>query len=227
MFVYAMSYIFSQAVVDNLASPEKEEIVRSIETECRGVIAGHPAGLASNEVVDSFYRLDSAMRESMRVSDVFVYLMFRDVVGTLPLDLGNGIIVPPGTRIVFPTQSIHLDLDNWENPLSLDAFRFSGPFEKDQDRTADKKTERELLTVLTPKWLAFGYGKKACPCRWFVSQTFKQALAYMLMTYDVELVGEKPKRKALLSMMVPPTEVKFQLRRKPEDAESQSKSSGP
>ncbi|KAI0003923.1 cytochrome P450 [Xylariaceae sp. FL0662B] len=210
MFVYAMSYIFSQAVVDIFASPEKDKIVLDLEHECRQTAMSHPEGISAKEVVDKLYRVDSAIRESMRISDAFVYSLFRDVVGKKPLDLGNGILVPPGTRMVFPTQEMHGDPDNWEDPQRFNAFRFSRPFEPDQSAQG----ERELLTTLTPKWLAFGYGKKACPGRWFAAQTLKQALAYIVMNYDVELLGEPPKRRALLNMMLPPTGAKLRLRRK-------------
>jgi hypothetical protein len=42
----------------------------------------------------------------------------------------------------------------------------------------------------------------------------KQALSYMVLNYDVELVGPSPKRKALLNMMIPPVDAKIRIRRK-------------
>jgi hypothetical protein len=67
--------------------------------------------------IESLYRVDSTIRESMRVSDVSVTSLHRDVTSG-QLDIGNGIVIviPPGVRIGFPTQNIHLDPSNYESP---------------------------------------------------------------------------------------------------------------
>ncbi|KAK0630991.1 cytochrome P450 [Bombardia bombarda] len=219
MFVFAMSYIFAHCVIDICASPERKRFMDGIAAECKTVLAKYPEGLASGEAVEQLHRADSAIRESMRVSDVGALSLPRDVVGKKPLDLGNGIILPLGTRLMYPSQAMHMDPDYWPEPARFDAFRFSDPFDpevagsggKNEDGTVK---EREGLVELTPTFLAWGYGKKACPGRWYAGQTIKQALAHMVMKYDVELVGEPPKRKALLNMMVPPTDVKLRFRRR-------------
>ncbi|KAK4172411.1 cytochrome P450 [Triangularia setosa] len=217
MFIFAMSYVFAHTVIDLCASPDKDELLRGIDEECRRVVTEyHPEGLASKEAVDQLYRTDSAIRESMRLSDVGIVTLPRDVVGNKPLDIGNGIIIPPGTRLVYPTQPMHVDPDYHEDPLRFDAFRFSRPFEQNQAQEDKHEKTRELMVTLTPGFLAFGYGKRACPGRWFVAQTLKQALGYLVMKYDIELVGEPPKRKALLNMMIPPTTAKLRVRRKSE-----------
>lgn len=218
MFVYAMSFIFSQTVIDVCSSPDHKRFMDGMASECLAMTSKYPGGLASSEAVEQFHRVDSAIRESMRISDVGVVTLPRDVVGTKPLDLGNGIICPPGTRLMYPTQPMHLDPEFWNDPLRFDAFRFSDPFDESTVSSAPKNeagTHRETLTDLTTSFLAWGYGKKACPGRWFASQTIKQAFAYMVMNYEVELVGEAPKRKALLYAMIPPVNAKLRFRRRP------------
>lgn len=218
MFVFAMSYVFSHCVIDICASSERKRFWESMAAECKTVVAKYGQGIASRHAVDHFYRVDSAIRESMRLSDVGVVTMPRDVVGK-PLDLGNGIVCPPGTRLMYPTQPIHVDPDYWSEPLRYDAFRFSDPFDKETEGSAPTNKDvtsqdRENHVDLSTRLLVWGYGKKACPGRWYAGQTIKQALAYMVMNYDVEFVGQPPKRKALLNMMVPPTEAKLRFRRK-------------
>lgn len=214
MFVFAMSYVFAHAVMDLYGSPDRDEVVAGLVEECRRVASQQPNGrIGTREATDSLHRVDSAMRESMRISDTFVFSLFRDVMGTKPLDLGNpGIgLVPPGARLVWPSHAIHLDPDNYPDPTRFDAFRYSRPFEGQEGQAAEA---RETMTTLTPKWLAFGYGKRACPGRWFVAQTLKQALAHVVMNYDVEIVGKRPERKAILAIMTPPEDVKLRVRRK-------------
>ncbi|KAK6863635.1 hypothetical protein PG995_000163 [Apiospora arundinis] len=220
MFVYAMSFIFAQTVIDLCASPDHERFMDGLAAECRAACAAHPDGLAAPEVTEKLHRADSAIRESMRVSDVGVLTLPRDVVGTEPLDLGNGIICPPGTRLMWPTQPMHLDPEFWDDPLRFDAFRFSNPHDPEFNPAAPATNadgtpkERETLDTLTPNFLAWGHGKKACPGRWYAGQTIKQTLAYMVMNYEVELVGEKPKRRSLSYNMIPPLGAQIRFRKR-------------
>ncbi|KAK7741957.1 hypothetical protein SLS62_010852 [Diatrype stigma] len=172
MFVYAMSFVFAQTVIDICASPDHKRFMDGMVAECKAVAARYPDGLASSEAVEQLHRVDSAIRESMRISDVGVVTMPRDVVGNKPLDLGNGIICPPGTRLMYPTQPIHMDPDFWEDPLRFNAFRFSDPFDTEAETSSPAMNrdgtpkQRESLVDLTPSFLARGFGKKACPGRY-------------------------------------------------------------
>lgn len=172
-------------------------------------------GLETKEAVDSLYRVDSLFRESMRLSDVGANSLPLDVMGTGPIDIGHGIQVPKGVRMMFPSQAIHLDPENFNNPTTFDAFRFSRDFEDSNDAVAEKQVgERALATTLTKSWLVFGYGRHGCPGRWFVAQTIKQALAHIVLNYDIELIGKPIQRKALLNMMLPPVDAQMRYRYK-------------
>lgn len=224
MFIFAMGYVFAHSVFDLYSSPSSKDFVKGLEEECEDVLAQHH-GLSTREAVESLFRIDSAVRESMRISDVGVTTLPRDVISDF-VDLGDGVRIPPGVRMVFPTQSMHLDSRYHEDPLRYNAFRFSHKFEGQKQSQVEQRQhqgeepykpqsdERELLTSVGPSFLAFGYGRHACPGRWFVAQTIKQALAYVVSNYDVEMTGKPVQRKALLNMMVPPTGTQMRIRRK-------------
>ncbi|KAI1386129.1 cytochrome P450 [Hypoxylon trugodes] len=219
MFVYAMSFIFAQTVIDICSSPDHKRFMDGMASECKDVFGRYPGGLASDDALEQLHRVDSAIRESMRISDVSPLSLPRDVVGNTPLDLGGGIVCPPGTRLMYPSQPIHMDPDFWENPLHFNAFRFSDPFDKEAEGSPPTQSdgtpkERENLVDLTSTFLAWGYGKKACPGRWYAGQTIKQSLAYMVINYEVELIGKPPKRRALLNAMIPPTGARLRFRRR-------------
>jgi cytochrome P450 len=209
--IFAICYVFAHCVLDIHSSPNRAEILAGLEEECKRVSAQYD-GLTTSASVDALKRVDSVLRESMRVSDVQVTNIFRDVTAG-EVDIGNGLRVGPGVRMLFPTQDIHQDPDNYEDPKRFDAFRFSRPFE-DTKASGREESERELITTVTPTFMPFGYGRHACPGRWFASQSMKQALAYLVLNYDVELAGAPPKRRALLNMMVPPVGTKIRIRRK-------------
>jgi cytochrome P450 len=229
MFVIGMAYVFGHCVLDLYGSADRDDFIGGLEAECRQVSATYD-GLASKEAVDRLYRVDSVIRESMRVSDIAITALARDVVGK-PLDLGNGIQIPQGTRVVFPTQAIHQDADHYTDPLRFDAFRFSRPFEgistsngnigssKNDHRSSGERTgknipERDTLNTITPSFLAFGYGKHACPGRYFATQTMKQALAGILLNYDIEIINRPKTRQVMLNIMVPAVDAQMRFRRK-------------
>jgi len=121
MFLFAMTYVFGNVVLDLYSSPKRDSYLAGILEEIDKVTAEHPSGLDSTEAVEKIIRADSAIRESMRLSDVGAYSMFRDVVGDKPVDIGDGLMAPPGTRMCYPTQPIHVDPDFYEDPLRFAA----------------------------------------------------------------------------------------------------------
>lgn len=113
---------------------------------------------------------------------------------------------------VFPTQPIHLDKAYYNNPAHYNAFRFPRPFEEVPDAGRPEEG-RMLATTITGSFFAFGYGKHACPGRFFVSQTLKQAIAQLVLSYDVEMV-HTPSRWAMGNAMIPPTAARIRVRRR-------------
>lgn len=207
--IMALCHALAHCIIDIHASAAREDILAGLEEECARVSNQHP-GLTTSESLDALYRLDSALRESMRVSDAVVVGLFRDVTAG-GIDIGNGLRAGPGVRMAFPTQNVHLDPDHYDDPRLFDAFRFSRPFEGVTDSSGGK---RELVTTTTPSFLSFGFGTHACPGRWFAAQLMKQALACVILNYEVELVGEPVERRAFLNMMVPPAKTQIRIRRK-------------
>ncbi|KAI0407028.1 cytochrome P450 [Xylaria palmicola] len=213
MFVIGMAYVFAHCVEDIYGSPNHKEFIQGMEAECKQVYSEH-GGLVTKGAIDSLHRVDSAIRESMRFSDSVITALARDVVSE-DLDLGNGIKLPQGSRIVFPTQAIHRDPKNYPDPSRFDAFRFSRRFEVDSHtKPATWTGEREEMVSTSSSFLAFGYGKNSCPGRYFSSQTMKQALAYLLLNYDVEMGKPLSKRRVCLNMVVPRKNVYLKIRRK-------------
>lgn len=211
--IFAVVYVFAHSILDLYRHPDKENIIHELQKECKNVSSQYN-GLDTPEAVDSLYRVDSSIRESMRISDVSVATLFRDVTEG-EYDLGNGIVIPQGVRFGFPTQNIHLDPGNYSNPTIFDPFRFVRPFENMDEKTVrERSSERELIVTPTQSFLALGYGRHACPGRWYVALVMKQAFAYIIMNYDVELIGKPIKRKSLLNTMVPPVDAQMRIRRK-------------
>ncbi|TQS32424.1 hypothetical protein Golomagni_07258 [Golovinomyces magnicellulatus] len=210
--IYTLAYAFTNVIVDLFGNESKDDFIAGLRDECDRV-ATEQDGLSSVGAINSLYRIDSTIRESMRLSAFGIISLPRIVGAPGGLDIGDGIVVPPGVRLGVPSQAIHRDAANYQDPLQFDAFRFSSRFEH-QDQQAYQTAKQKLSVDIDKTFLTYGYGKHACPGRWFASQVMKQALAYVVQNYDVKLAGSMPERQALLNMILPPTSTNISIRRR-------------
>jgi hypothetical protein len=129
MLIFVIGFVFASAILDLYSSPQtsKVEVLTGLEAECKSTTAKY-YGLLTKEAVDNLYRIDLTIRELTRLSDFIINTLPLNVVSGR-VDLGNRLYISLGIRIVFPTQLIYVDPNNYEDPLQLKAFRFSRNFE--------------------------------------------------------------------------------------------------
>jgi cytochrome P450 len=212
MSTFGPANAFASCILDLLGSESSDAFVDGLRQECDRVSTQFH-GLSSKEAIDNLYRIDSTLRESMRVSPFRIVSLTHIVAPGAGLDLGDGLRVRPGMRIGIPSYAVHLDPSHYENPTKFDAFRYSRIFEDDHDNTRQAR-EQGLVSSYSDSYFAFGYGKHACPARWFVSQFLKQALAYAVQNYDMEFIGEPLEKKTIFNMILPQTQDKIRVRRR-------------
>ncbi|KUI71223.1 Ent-kaurene oxidase [Cytospora mali] len=139
---------------------------------------------------DQLYRLDSVLRESQRLSPpttLGLKRLFQE-----PYTFSNGIHVPAGTYVCLPIYAIENDPEHILRPLEFDGLRsFRARAEQPEgelagnDDVGRKLAAKELLfSTPTRTCLNFGYGKTACPGRFFASVVVKLVLVKMLTGYE-------------------------------------------
>jgi cytochrome P450 len=168
--IYTSVLAITNTLFDLISSdPEKgyiegirEEAIR-INTECNGVWT--KAALAK------MIRTDSAIRESMRVSNFMTRGVFRKVISPVGItNKAEGWSVPRDAFIGLDVNSIQHDPDIYPSPDEYDAFRFSRPWEESQldleaENLADGlKLRNASLTTTSDTFLPFGHGRHA----WYV-----------------------------------------------------------
>lgn len=165
-------------LLDLYSSPRAQEFVGALRDECARVMAAH-GGEWTKVAVNELMSIDSAIKESMRLSAIFSVGVIRQVTKLEGVDLGDGNIIPHGVRIASPNAAIHRDGRYYDKPLEYDALRFA-------------KLEGRGKGVVTTSetFLAFGHGRHACPGRFFAAQEMKLMLAYIVMKFDVQLPGD-------------------------------------
>ncbi|KAK3299542.1 uncharacterized protein B0H64DRAFT_388906 [Chaetomium fimeti] len=158
MFVFAIGWVFAHVGLDIYSSPSRDDFVSGLEEECARV-SDEDKKIATKEAADALYRLDSAVRESMRPNDAMVHLMPLDVWSGEGIDLGGGIRITAGSgvRTVFPAQMVHMDPCKYKVPERPDAFRFSREFDEAENAGSPSPAgKRELMTNVTAKFLPLG-----------------------------------------------------------------------
>ncbi|KAF9235151.1 cytochrome P450 [Melanogaster broomeanus] len=165
--------IFAQALYNLAANPQymqplREEVESIVESE----------GWSKGALV-KMRRIDSFLKESQRMEGNAVVTLPRRAMQDFTFS--DGTVIPKGTLLAFATQPTHLDSELYDNPDVFDPFRFSNT------RGEDGEGLKRQFVSLNPEYLAFGYGKHACPGRFFAATYLKTMLAHIVMSYDIQL----------------------------------------
>ena len=140
-------------------------------------------------------KLDSVLRESQRMSPPSVLGMRR--LFKQPHTFADGLHVPRGTYTCLPTFAIENDPANTPRPEVFDGLR--NYRNRQQTRTVDSKrksnSEEHEYASAEHNALNFGYGKSACPGRYFASLATKILFVKLLTEYEFKFLPgyERPK----------------------------------
>ncbi|KAH9970799.1 cytochrome P450 [Russula compacta] len=169
--IHTTSLTFTQVFYRLLANPEYIEPLRH---EVEAVVTQEGWTKAG---MDKMHKLDSFVRETQRVHGLSSVELTR--LALRPFTFSNGTTIPAGTLVALPVGAIHTDGDIYANPEQFDGFRFS--------KLRDTKgiTGHQAVTI-SSEHLAFGFGRHACPGRFFAVNEVKALLAHIIVTYDVK-----------------------------------------
>ncbi|KAL5116601.1 hypothetical protein ACEQ8H_005479 [Pleosporales sp. CAS-2024a] len=172
--------------------------------------------------LNRMHRMDSAIRESQRVSPIASTFVARKVVAKEGVVSPEGVHIGYGTALTCPWMPVALDEDMMDakDATVFDAFRYSRAKEAYDLMTPDEKRQADALALkqtsmvtTSHRHLPFGHGRHACPGRFFVSYELKLIFAHLLLHYDFKPLPEKPKKMWLVRYIVPlPTH--FEVKRR-------------
>jgi cytochrome P450 len=90
--------------------------------------------------------------------------------------------------VEIPAVAVSFDPDLFEAPEQFQALRF---YNLRQQAKAKKSVEGDALNQfvsVNASSLTFGYGRHACPGRFFAANEIKMIIAHTLLRYDMRLV---------------------------------------
>ncbi|KIL60298.1 hypothetical protein M378DRAFT_26609 [Amanita muscaria Koide BX008] len=141
----------------------------------------------SKESVRKLWKVDSFIKECLRVSNVNSVAMNRKVLKDFTFS--DGTTVPAGCTVMVPIDSVHTDADNYTDPKTFDGFRF------EKMRGNDSKNVKHQFVSLSVDYVLFGHGRHACPGRFFVANELKVMLSHVLLNYDIKMVDGRGRPK--------------------------------
>ena len=179
----------TNALLDIISAPS-QNIIAALRDEASNVLHENN-GVWTKASVAMLHRLDSAIRESSRVSGVGGTGLARRVRAADGIVLENGVWVPKGATVGVAQGGIHFDESFYERAWEFDAFRFSRSkeertseeskakdetiAERKKNETVTKKPRRnEDLVTTSPQFLAFSHGLHA----WSVSSPQPHSTPY-------------------------------------------------
>ncbi|MCJ1454187.1 hypothetical protein MMC28_004538 [Mycoblastus sanguinarius] len=153
--------------------------------------------------------MDSFIKECVRINPIDAISCRRKVLS--PFEFSDGTRLSPGDWACVPQQAMWLDPKNFPNPHRFDPSRFAA--------TNDRPSSQ--LTEVSETWVLWGYGRTACPGRFFATVLIKLLLANILLRYDLKIPeighGEKPAAKSFTwrSSIVPRDSMAILLKARP------------
>ncbi|RYO97037.1 hypothetical protein DL765_011335 [Monosporascus sp. GIB2] len=120
--------------------------------------------------------IDSFIRECNRMYPLGSITAARTVMDD-SFTFHDGLTFPKGTRFAFSIAAIQRDERFVENPDTFDGFRFVS-----KDGDGPKKHAQSASTVSTTN-LVFGYGKHACPGRFYAIRKTKIIFCKLALNY--------------------------------------------
>ncbi|KAH9067779.1 cytochrome P450 [Lactarius vividus] len=139
--------------------------------------------------MDKMHKIDSFLRESLRVNGILAVSR----LALRPFTFSNGVTVPAGTIIAIPSAAVHMDGKIYPNPEEFDGLRYA----KLRERDGGAATGHQA-TSTSAEYLTFGYGRHACPGRFFAVNEVKALLAHILVTYDFKFEEGKQAPRSLI-----------------------------
>lgn len=143
-------------------------------------------GVVTTQGLYQMKLLDSIMRESQRYNPSNMVRMQRLVLK--PMRFSDGTTIPAGTQVAVPALSPLQDPDIYSDPLSYDPYRFAR-LRAGQVTDPLKYGSKELYQFIsvTKENMGFGYGRHACPGRFFAANEIKMILARIVQDYDIKM----------------------------------------
>lgn len=187
--IHTTTMVATNAFYCAAATPE---IIPELREEISAVLREH--GTFTTLALQKMKKLDSFLRETMRCYPISWTSFSRKVLRTFTLS--NGQVIPAGCIIEVPAYGLSMDGEIIDDPETFDAFRSYRARAQEGLEGAGKAgagATNQFVSV-SPTNLTFGYGRHACPGRFFAANEIKMIVSRALLDYDVKMIDGSKER---------------------------------
>ncbi|KAL6161324.1 hypothetical protein ACJBU6_00444 [Exserohilum turcicum] len=170
----ATNIFYSLVVTPEYIHELREEILQALANN---------EGIMNSKALQEMEKVDSYMKEVFRFYNFGTISFLRKVLKGIVLS--NGQYIPAGVNIEAPTYSIYHDDHLYPDAHTFDGFR---AYKMRKNTMLDEVSARNHFVNVNDQNLGFGYGRHACPGRFFANNEIKLILAKLLLEYDIKMV---------------------------------------
>ena len=219
--IHTSTFTITNVIFDILSSDPSLNYVGQLREEAASVLA-EESGVWTKRALSKMYKIDSAIRESLRVSSFLSVGLVRKVTAKGGITTPDGIHCPRGSNVAVAVYGIHNDDAYFPDAATFDPFRSVHKRDAIVADTLEGKlgTDDMIkranygLVSTSPDYLPFGHGRHACPGRFFAANELKLLLAYMILNYDIEMLEKRPAGRWLGQVSLPPMSAVIKVRRR-------------
>lgn len=225
--IHTTTLTITNILFDLISADSSQHFLEGIREEAERVLA-EEGGQWTKAGLAKCHRADSAIRESMRISNFMTRGVMRKVMPDEGVEnKAEGWRAPKGAYIGLDVHSVQHDPEIYPNPETYDAFRFSRSKEEVEAQNMDNikhqsnkdnanvlKLKNAALITTSDTFLPFSHGRHACPGRFFVALELKMLLAKMVMDYEIEPLTTRPPNTWFGSSLLPPMKASIKVRRR-------------
>ncbi|MCJ1435851.1 hypothetical protein MMC27_005227 [Xylographa pallens] len=217
----------TNTLFDLVSSPMFSEYWADLREEVEGVLA-EEAGFWTHHGTTKMVRMDSAIKESLRMGGVVSRGLMKKVVIKEGIRLPGGIHLPYGVQVGVSSYTTQRDETIYPDPDIYNASRFcQGGFGGKEVGNMEPLLESTLKPTPAPArdmyapfvkttetFMAFSHGRHACPGRFFAASQLKLALAYIVLNYDVEPIPVREPHLWFVNSIAPPMKATLRIKRR-------------
>ncbi|KAI1171802.1 cytochrome P450 [Nemania sp. FL0916] len=154
---------------------EHPEVLPDIQEEITRVQSANPVW--TRQALGELRLLDSFMRESARVHALTQYTAVQRIP-TESWTFKDGLTIPAGTTLAFPSYHHNFDPEVHSNPEMFDPKRHL------RKRQEIQNTHKFHFASAGSDMMNWGSGRHACPGRFFAQESLKLMMIHLLTRYE-------------------------------------------
>ncbi|KAF9880301.1 hypothetical protein CkaCkLH20_02255 [Colletotrichum karsti] len=181
--IHTTSSTMTQVLYDLAANPE---YTKELRAEVEEVLA-QSGGVFTKQSLGELKKLDSWIKESFRMGGPDLATFQRLTLE--PLTLKDGTYIPVGTKLEVPTAAVNYNPAIYPNPDTFDGLRSY------RMRQEEGMAHKHSFVSVSRNELGWGFGKHACPGRFFSDIVIKLTFAELLLNYDIKNLDGQPRPK--------------------------------